>query len=122
MQWKMLFSEKEKVLSVKTYGIFELTTKTELMKECIVEIEKQNYCWCLIDNNEIESAQIEVFELYSIPKKLAELGAPRNLRIAEVFSEKHRKDFDFLEIVCHNRCYQLSVFSDMELAMQWLRR
>ena len=56
------------------------------------------------------------------PEKFPELNAPRNLRIAEVFSEKHVKDFSILETVSHNRGYWVSVFSDVEKALQWLKK
>jgi hypothetical protein len=122
MKWELLLNEKENILSFKTFGEFDLVTKTELMKECLVAIGEKKYCRCLIDNSMIESTSIRFMEIYSIPEKFTELNVPRNLSIAEVFSEKHKKDFGFLETVCHNRGYRLSVFSDMASALQWLRQ
>jgi hypothetical protein len=120
MKWELLLNEKENILSIKTYGIFDLITKTELMKECLMDIENKNCRRFLVDNREIETIKIRVLEIYSIPEKFTELNVPRNIRIAEVFSEKYKNDFYFLETVCHNNFYQLSVFSDMVSAVQWL--
>ena len=122
MEWNLTFDEKENILFVKTFGIFDLATKIELTKECVVALEEQSCRQCVIDNRKIESASIRFMEIYSIPEKFADLGVPHNLRIAEVFSEKHKKDFDFLEVICHNNSYWLSVFSDVESALQWLKR
>jgi hypothetical protein len=122
MKWEFFFNEKENVLSVKTYGIYDLTTKMELMKECLAVIEKKNCRQCLIDNSEIKSTRIEFMEIYSMPEKFTKLGMPRNLRIAEVYSAKHKKDFNFLEVICHNNGYWLSVFSDVESALRWLKQ
>ena len=122
MEWKLSFNEKENILSVKTYGIFDLKTKMELMKECLTAIEKQNCRRCLIDNSEIESTRIGTFEIHSIPSLFTDLGVPRDLRIAEVASKKYAKDFDFLETVCHNIGYSVSAFSDIESALKWLKQ
>jgi len=122
MKWELLLNEKENILSVKTFGIFDLASKTELMRECLAVIGKQDCCRCLIDNSKIESTSIRFMEMYSIPEKFSELSVPHNLSIAEVVSEKHIQDFRFLETICRNNGYLLSVFSDVELALQWLRQ
>jgi hypothetical protein len=122
MEWKLSFNEKENILFVKTYGIFDLTTKIELMKECLVVIRKENCRRCLIDNSEIESMRIGTFEIHSIPKWFAKLGVLRDLRIAEVASKKYAEDFNFLETVCRNVGYLVSVFYDIESASQWLKQ
>jgi hypothetical protein len=122
MKWKLLFNAGENILSVKTFGIFDLATKTELMKECVVAIEKQNCRRCLIDNSEIESTSIGTFEIHSIPTLFPDLGVPRDLLIAEVVSEKYAEDFRFLETVCRNKGYSVSAFSDVESALQWLKQ
>jgi hypothetical protein len=122
MKWELLLNEKENILFAKTFGIFDLATKIDLMKECLVKIEKKNYHRHLIDNREIETIKISVLEIYSLPERFTELNVPRNLHIAEVFSEKHKEDFSFLETVCRNNGYWLSVFSDIESALQWLKQ
>jgi hypothetical protein len=121
MKWELLFNEKENILFVKTYGIFDLATKIELTKECLAIIEKKNCCQCLIDNSGIKSTRIKFMEIYSIPEDFTALGMPHNLRIAEVFSEKRIKDFDILETVSHNRGYSVSVFAGVESALRWLK-
>jgi len=122
MEWKIVFNAGENILSVKTYGVFDLESKIKLIKEFVAEIEKQNCRQCLIDNSEIQSTRIGFMEIYSMPERFAELNMPRHLRIAQVFSEKHIKDFHFLETVSHNRGYWLSVFPDVESALQWLKK
>ena len=122
MEWELLFNEKENILSVKTHGIFDLTTKMELMKECLEVIRKQNCRRCLIDNSEIASQEIGTLEIYSIPKFYTGLNIPHDLRIAEVVSEKYAEDFYFLETVCRNNGYSVSVFSGVESALQWLKQ
>ena len=122
MDWEISFDEKENILFVKTHGKIDLATEIKWIKECFVATEKKNCRQCLIDNSEIESTRISFMEIYSMPEKFGELDAPRNLRIAEVFSEKHVKDFSILETVSHNRGYWVSVFSDIETALQWLKK
>ena len=121
MEWEMSFNAKENILSVKTYGIFDMATHTQLIKEFLEVVRKQNCRRCLIDNGKIESENIGTLDIYSIPALFTELGFPRDLHIAEVISEKYTKDFHFLETVCHNNGYSVSAFFDVESALQWLK-
>jgi hypothetical protein len=122
MEWKMLFNADENILFVKTYGVFDLGSKITLIKEFVLESEKQNCRQCLIDNSELWSTRIKFMEIYSLLEKFTELNVPRHVLIAEVVLEKYKKDFDFLETICHNRGYQVSAFSDIESALQWLKK
>jgi hypothetical protein len=122
MKWQMSFNEKENILFVKTLGVLDMETTKALIKECLEVIEQQNCRRCLVDNSEIESLNIGTIDIYSIPKLHAELGVPRNLRIAEVTSKNDERDFDFYETVCRNNGYSVSVYFDVESALQWLKQ
>ena len=122
MKWEMSFNEKENILFVKIHGTMDTAPHKALIKECLEVIEKQNCRRCLIDNSEIESQNISTFDIYSMPKLYDALGVPRNLRMAEVASKKDERDFHFYETVCRNNGYYLvSVFFDVESALQWLK-
>ena len=122
MEWEISFKPENNILSVKTHGIFNMDSNTALIKECLEIVKKKDCRGCLIDNSELEFIRIETLEIYSIPALFSKLGVPHNLHIAEVFSEKHKKDFHFLETVCYNNGYLVSVFSETELALQWLKK
>jgi len=122
MEWEISFKPENNMLSVKTHGIFNMNSNTALIKECLEIVKKKDCRSCLIDNSELEFIKIETLEIYSIPALFSKLGIPRNLHIAEVFSEKHKKDFHFLETVCRNNGYSVSVFSEIESALQWLKK
>lgn len=122
MEWEISFKSENNLLSVKTRGIFNMDSNTALIKECLEIVKKKDCRSCLIDNSELEFTRIKTLEIYSIPALFSKLGVPRNLHIAEVFSEKHKKDFHFLETVCYNNGYIVSVFSEIESALQWLKK
>ena len=122
MKWEMSFNEKENILFVKIHGTMETLPHKALIKECLEVIERQNCRRCLIDSSEIASQNIGTFDIYSIPKLYTELGVPRNLHIAEVISKNDERDFHFYETVCRNNGYLVSVFFDVESALQWLKQ
>ena len=122
MEWEISFKPENNILSVKTHGIFNMDSNTALIKECLEIVKKKDCRGCLIDNSELEFIKIETLEIYSIPALFSKLGIPYNLHIAEVFSEKHAQNFHFLETVCRNNGYSVSVFSELESALQWLKR
>ncbi len=122
MNWEISFDEKENILLVKTSGILNMASTKALVNEGIEVIKKKNCRRCLVDNSKIESQNIGTFEIYSIPNLFDELGVPRGLHIASVTLEKYAKDFGFLETVCQNRGYMVSLFYDVESALQRLRQ
>jgi hypothetical protein len=122
MEWKMLFDADENIFSVKTYGTFDLASKRELIREFKAATEKFKCRSCLIDNTEISSIQIGFMEIYSLPELFKELDVPHRLRIAEIFSERHVQEFFFLETISLNRGYQVSIFSNAESALRWLKQ
>lgn len=122
MEWEISFKPENNLLSVKTYGIFNMDSNTALIKECLEIVKKKDCHDCLIDNSKLEFTKIKTLEIYSIPALFSKLGVPQNLHIAEVFSVTHEKYFHFLETVCYNNGYTVSVFSEIELALQWLKK
>jgi CTP:phosphocholine cytidylyltransferase-like protein len=125
MDWEISFDEKENILFVKTRGIFDLQTEVSLLKECFELLDKHNCRQCLIDNRKIDSLYISFMEIYSIPEKIERMNRTSKIHafhIAQIFLEKHVKDFYFLETVCHNRGYLFSTFLDIESALKWLNK
>jgi len=122
MEWQISFKPENNMLYVRTQGIFNMDSNRALIKECLEILQGTDCRNCLIDNSELEFTRIETLEIYSIPALFSELGIPHNLHIAEVFSKKHAKDFHFLETVCYNHGYKVFVFSEMELALEWLNK
>lgn len=122
MDWEISFDEKENILFVKTHGIMNMATNKTMIEECLDMIKKKNCRRCLVDNSEITSQNIGTLDIHSIPKLFTDLGFPRELRIAEVALKKYAEDFGFLETVCHNNGYQVSVFYNVESALQWLKQ
>lgn len=122
MEWQISLEPEDNMLYVKTHGIFSMDANTALIKECLEILQGTDCRDCLIDNSELEFTKIETLEIYSIPALFSELGIPHDLHIAEVFSKKHAKVFRFLETVCYNYGYKVFVFSEMELAIKWLKK
>ncbi len=122
MDWKISFDEKEYVLCVKTYRILDVESNKAMTKECLEIIKEKNYRRWLIDNRKITFQAFGTFDIHSLPKLYDELGFPRNLRLAEVTLKEYASDFSFYETVCRNRGYMVSVFYDVESALQWLRQ
>ena len=121
MDWEISFDEKENILFVKTRGILDVKSNTAMTKECLEVIKEKNCRRWLIDNQKITFQAFGTFDIHSLPKLYEELGFPRNLRLAEVTLKEYERDFSFYETVCYNRGYMVSVFYDVESALQWLK-
>ena len=122
MDWEISFDEKENILFVKTHGIMDTATNKTMIKECLDVIKKKNCRRCLVDNRKITSQNIGTFDIHSIPELFAKLDFPRDLHLAEVTLKEYAQDFQFFETVCRNRGYTVSVFFDVESALQWLKQ
>ena len=122
MDWEISFDEKESILFVKTRGIMNKDTHKAMMKRCLKITKEKNCRRWLIDNSKITSQKMGTLDIHSTPQVFTDLGFPLNLRIAEVIIKKYADDFGFFETVCQNRGYMVSIFYDVELALQWLRR
>ena len=122
MDWEISIDQESNVLYVKTLGLFNMDSTAELIKECLALIKMRGCRRCLVDNTGLQLIRIETLEIYSAPAMFSSLGVPRSLHIAQVFSEKHKNELHFLEKVCYNNGYSVSVFSEIELARQWLNK
>jgi hypothetical protein len=122
MDWEISFDEKENILFVKTRGIMDIDTHKTMMKECLKMSKEKNCGRWLIDNSEITSQRMGTFDIHSVPQLFDGFGFSPRLQIAEVSLKKYANDFGFLETVCRNRGYALSVFYDVESALQWLKQ
>lgn len=122
MDWEISFDEKENILFVKTRGIMDVKSHVKMMKECLEIIKEKNCRRWLIDNSKITSQRMTTLDIHSTPQIFTDLGSPIGLRIAEVTLKKYADDFGFLETVCFNRGRTLTVFYDVESALQWLKQ
>jgi hypothetical protein len=122
MKWEMSFNEKDNILFVKTNGVMDMENTRVLIKEFLEVIKQQDCRRALVDNSEIEAQNVGTVDIYTLPKLYTELGFPRDLRLAEVYSKNDQTDFDFYETVCRNNGYSVSVFTDVESALQWLKQ
>jgi hypothetical protein len=122
MNWEVSYDEKENILFVKTYGILDVKTNTAMTKECIEMVKEKNCSRWLIDNRKITRQAFGTLDIHSLPTLYDELGFPRHVRLAEVTLKEYASDFSFYETVCRNRGYMVSVFYDVESALQWLKK
>ncbi len=122
MDWEISFDEKENILFVKTRGVLDVISNAAMTKECIEMVKEKKCSKWLIDNRKITFQAFSTLDIHSLPKLYDELGFPRNLRLAEVTLKEYGRDFSFYETVCRNRGYTVSVFYDVESALQWLKQ
>lgn len=122
MKWETQFDPEVNTLYIKTCGEFNLASKVRLTETCLNFNLSLNCERFLIDNRNIAVKNIGVADIYSLPAIYEDMGVPHTIRVAEIFEKRFMDDLTFLETVCHNRGYSVSIFFDMDSARDWLGR
>ncbi len=112
------YSEPSGVLSVRVWGEVTASTWREQVKKSIEQAQAHSCIRFLIDYRESDM-KMSLVELFKRPAVYAELGMPREARIALIFKDGH-PDVNFIEAVAQNRFYNVKVFNSPETALSWL--
>lgn len=121
MKWETSCQADESILFVKAEGVMDKPSLLTMVRELVDLINRYGYRRCLIDYGNITAITMTTVDIYYLPRTYAEIGVPRNIKIATIAPKKFHDDFKFSETVDHNMGFQFSRFLERESALNWLR-
>ncbi|RPI01216.1 MAG: hypothetical protein EHM64_16070 [Ignavibacteriae bacterium] len=122
MEWEITLHDNPKYVEFTTHGIADVDGSLEMARAVADTMRRHRITNVLIDHRNIESVSGKVIEVISRPKIFRLIGLVLGIRIAEIINPDHLEHFKFLETVCKNRGYNISVFYDRASALEWLLR
>lgn len=121
MKFELDYIEEDKIVFVKASGELNVESEEELRNDVIEFTRKHNCLKVLIDYKELSKIDMEIFEIYEIPKKYVEQELSRDLKIAILFKVDEKEKFSFYETTAFNRGYKVKLFLELEDAKNWLK-
>ncbi len=122
MNWEMHYDESEKIIFIKTNGVLEIKSADVMRSEGVELIKKYNCMRCLLDHRDISKDALATMDIYELPKRYAEIGIPRQFKIALIVPEQLETNLKFYETVCRNNGFFASIFVDYKSALDWLKK
>ena len=120
MKWAIQINEKERYIEIITSGTADGKGSLDMAKSISSLLNEKKMRRVLIDHRNINSVSGGAVDVYSRPKEFPEIGVTHRIKVAEVVKPEHVEFFKFLEVVCVNRGYTFSTFSEKEPALDWL--
>jgi hypothetical protein len=120
MEWEITLHLENKYIEIVTRGVADRNGSLNMAKTIASTLKKHGFTKALIDHRNIESVLGETMDIYDRPKLFRIIEVIMRIKIAEVIKPEHREHFKFLETVCINRGYSMSVFYDKPAALDWL--
>jgi hypothetical protein len=120
MEWELIFHKEGKYVEIITQGVADYDGSLDMAK-CITETMRNNKITkVLIDHRNIAGISGKTIEIYNRPKALRLIGLLLGVKIAEIIKPEHIEHFRFLETVCINQGFKLSIFHEKQEALKWL--
>lgn len=101
------FKDTFNILSIKDYALR------------IAQLARENGCKNILLEARGKKLCLSTVEIYQLPSILNQYGIDRSFRHA-ILAEPNQQDYIFFETVAFNRSYQVKVFHDQILALNWL--
>jgi hypothetical protein len=120
MEWTTSFLPDQQIVVIQTRGVADEASSLEMAKNLAKTMIQYKATRCLIDHSAIASVSSSPVEILYRPRKLAGIGIPSEIKIAEVVLPAHKKHFNTLKNVCQNFGFLFRTFDDQESAIQWL--
>jgi hypothetical protein len=120
VEWKIVVNDEPRYIEVITSGIADNDDSLEMAKAITSTMRTNRITKALIDHRNVVSVTGNVVDIYERPKLFKIIGAILKIKIAEIINPEHLEHFHFLETVCVNQGYQISIFQDKEQALAWL--
>ena len=120
MNWKIVVHDEDKYIEVVTSGIADRDGSLNMAKDITHTMRTNRIIKALIDHRNVESVIGDSTDVYQRPKLFRLIGVILRIKIAEIINPEHLEHFIFLETVCLNQGFQLSIFQDKDKALAWL--
>ena len=118
LQWRMTFDSNDQIVIVETKGPIDKDSMPAMLKATVEFLRKHN-CRLILADHRASELKMDVFETFNSPRALFHDAADWKNRAALVYStitEDHR----FMETVFVNNGRTVALFTDVNLARQWL--
>lgn len=112
------YIEDKDIVLLKTSGTYELEAEVETLKKMASKLREHNCGKCIFDHRET-NVIARTMKSYERPGIYEELWGDHTIRAAVVFREID-EDAKFLENVCRNRGWNVKIFEDYDIAIDWL--
>lgn len=120
--FNVYYDEKNNCMITSFQGELNLKNAIESSKELAREATKHNCTRVLSDLRKAKNA-LSTFDIVSLPETLEKEGIDKSWKRAIVLSdEKNIKDYSFFETAALNRGYTAKAFTDIDEAMNWLKK
>lgn len=119
MEWVIHLDAPKPLVVVKVTGIIKAEPLREMTVELRDAVRQHQAKQVLLDYTEAVS-DLQPYEIFERPKVLQELNFPVEVKVAVLYPVLN-EDTQFLENVYRNKSFPVSVFSDRNLALGWLR-
>jgi hypothetical protein len=121
MSWTIEFDEQQQVLRVTSNSVLGVDQIRQLTVEVINAVNTNSISRVLLDYRGM-TPEIKTVDIYRLPRLYDDQQLQRAVRAAMVVSHSSEKlaDFAFYEDVVQNAGFQIRVFTDYEMARQWL--
>jgi len=117
MPFTIKYDKEIDCIFIKVDGQFDLSLLKMLASEVAKVIEKHG-CRCIF--NDLRNATLgDILDIYHMPNTARETGIENMCKRALIVNEIP-SEFDFLETVFVNRGHQVRMFTDADIANQWL--
>jgi hypothetical protein len=119
MQYKLNMMEGRPWIYVRVYDPMTKALALDVLKDAARQAAKQGVCNLLIDARGTPSVKTTVEDYDIAYYRLQELGFTRDSKSA-ILVDPDDKTHDFFETCTMNAGYNWRIFSDADLASQWL--
>lgn len=122
MSWTIDYLRDDGVIRVKTNGEMTLELLVRMTADAIAAANKAGVNKFLIDHREMVPA-VDTIQIYNLPAIMRDVGMNRQHQAAIVFPADSERggDFRFYEDRIRNLGFNHRVFTDPEVAFEWLK-
>ena len=120
MDWEIIINEKDRMIEVITSGQADRDSSLKMATAINKIMWKHRIKKVLIDHRNISEVSGDITDIYYRPRILRIIGAIFTLRIAELIKIEHLEHFRFFETACKEQGFQISIFYEREIAINWL--
>jgi hypothetical protein len=120
MEWELIVHKEEKYIEIITQGIADQNGSLTMAKFITETMRNNKITKALIDHRNIAGISGNIIEIYERPKTFRLIGWILGVKIAEIIKPEHAEHFRFLETVCLNQGFRMSIFREKNEALKWL--
>lgn len=122
MEWELMYQPSDEIIFIKTRGVLEINSATQMRNEGAALITLHNCKRILLDHRQLDDSALTTLDAFDLPKIYDALGISRTVKMALVVTLDLMQKLHFFETVCQNNGYSVRLFPDRESALAWLRK